>query len=79
MKSVNMLEAKTNLSKLIVFVEKNNASVIICRNGEPVAKISPIENKPNPLEIHSQLANSIEINYDPTEPLTDDEWPSEYL
>jgi antitoxin (DNA-binding transcriptional repressor) of toxin-antitoxin stability system len=41
--SVNIHEAKTDLSRLIREVEKG-ARVIICRNGEPVAELG----KPTP-------------------------------
>jgi len=40
MTTVNMLEAKTNLSKLVEAVEAGQeAEVIIARNGRPVARI----------------------------------------
>ena len=42
---VNIHEAKTNLSRLITEVEKGG-EVIIARNGEPVARLTPIEKKP---------------------------------
>ena len=35
---VNVHEAKTNLSKLLEAVEKGE-TVVICRNGRPVAKL----------------------------------------
>ncbi len=41
---VNVLEAKTNFSKLLAMLERREESeVIICRNGTPVAKITPYE------------------------------------
>lgn len=44
MPTVNMLEAKTNLSKLVEAVETGAASeVIIARNGRPVARLVPIQ------------------------------------
>ena len=37
---INMLEAKTNLTKLIKLLEtKQEDEIIICRNGEPCAKL----------------------------------------
>lgn len=43
MTTVNMLDAKTNLSKLVEAVETGTeAEVIIARNGRPVAKLVPI-------------------------------------
>ncbi len=40
MTTVNMLEAKTNLSKLVESVETGReAEIVIARNGKPVARI----------------------------------------
>ena len=40
---VNMLDAKTNLSKLVEAVETGAESeVVIARNGRPVARLIPI-------------------------------------
>ena len=44
MAQVNMLEAKTTLSKLVEKAERGE-DVVICRNGVPVAKLVPIEKK----------------------------------
>ena len=44
MARVNMLEAKTTLSKLVEKAERGE-DVVICRNGIPVAKLVPIEKK----------------------------------
>ena len=73
MKTVNVHEAKTNFSSLLARVEKDSASIVICRNGEPVADLVP-HKKVNRLKPHPVLSK-IEINYDPTEPLSEDEWP----
>lgn len=43
MPQVNMLEAKTNLSKLVEAVETGKErEIIIARNGKPVARIMPV-------------------------------------
>lgn len=43
MLQVNMFEAKTNLSKLIMGLENcTNDEIILARNGKPVARITPI-------------------------------------
>lgn len=56
MPTVNMLEAKTNLSKLVEAVESGaEKEVILARNGKPVARIVPIEiaaKTPRPLGLH---------------------------
>jgi prevent-host-death family protein len=50
---VNMLEAKTQLSKLVEAVESGaETEIIIARNGKPAARLVPIEEKsvqPRPL------------------------------
>lgn len=46
MSTVNMLEAKTNLSKLVEAVESGaEEEVIIARNGKPAARLVPIDAK----------------------------------
>ena len=75
MKAVNIHEAKTKLSALIAEVEATGAGILICRNGTPVAELSLHTKRdrvtPDP------LLGRITIDYDPTEPLGDDEWPEE--
>jgi prevent-host-death family protein len=49
MNTVNMLEAKTNLSKLVDQVESGlESEIIIARNGKPAAKLVRIDAKPAP-------------------------------
>ena len=49
---VNMFEAKTTLSKLVASLEAGEEdSVVLARNGTPVAKLVLIENKPRPARI----------------------------
>ncbi len=49
MTTVNMLEAKNSLSKLVEAVELGNeAEIVIARNGRPVARLVPIEKKKRP-------------------------------
>ena len=44
MPTVNMLEAKTQLSKLVEAVESGaEAEIVIARNGKPAARLVPIE------------------------------------
>ncbi|MEA1967479.1 MAG: type II toxin-antitoxin system Phd/YefM family antitoxin [Thermodesulfobacteriota bacterium] len=42
MEQINIHEAKTQFSKLIVSVEKGN-KIIIARHGKPVAKLVPFQ------------------------------------
>lgn len=44
MTQVNMLEAKTQLSKLVEAVESGKErEIVLARNGKPVARIVPVE------------------------------------
>ena len=46
MTTVNMLEAKNNLSKLVEAVESGGErEIIIARNGRPAARLVPLEQK----------------------------------
>lgn len=71
MQSVNVHEAKTNLSSLLAEIEKGK-SFLICRNGKVVADLVP-HKKRKRTKVHPLLSR-IKINYDPTEVLTEDEW-----
>ena len=47
MLQVNVIEAKTDLSRLIRLLESNREDEIrVARNGKPVVKITAIEKKP---------------------------------
>ena len=71
---INIHEAKTKLSSVLMEIEKKRNSFIICRNGKPVAKLSPfIDSRGNRLGKHPTMGN-IQINFDPTEDLTEEEW-----
>lgn len=53
MTQVNMLEAKTKLSKLVEAVETGKETeVILARNGKPVAKIVGLAPKKRPIGLH---------------------------
>jgi len=47
MSTVNMLEAKTHLSKLVESLESGQETeIIIARNGRPAARLVPLQQKP---------------------------------
>jgi prevent-host-death family protein len=73
MKIVNIHEAKTKLSALLAEVEAKGEKVLICRHGKPIADLVP-HHKSSRLEPHPVM-RKIRIDYDPTEPLSKDEWP----
>lgn len=74
MKMVNIHEAKTQLSALLAEVEKTGERILICRYGKPVADLVPHRNRSR-LEPHPVMSQ-LQIKYDPTEPLGEDEWPA---
>jgi prevent-host-death family protein len=73
MKRVDVHEAKNQFDGLMARVEENGESIVICRNGLPVAELVPHKRR-NRTRIHPVLSK-IKINYDPVEPLSRDEWP----
>ncbi len=73
MRTVNIHEAKSNLSSLLVRVERHGEAIVICRNGEPVADLVPHQ-RPDRNKVHPVLSK-IKIGYDPVEPLSAGEWP----
>ena len=75
MKTVNIHEAKTNLSSVLKEIETHGETFLICRNGKPVADLVP-HNRKNRTAPHSVMSK-IQINYDPTETLSENEWPEE--
>ncbi len=72
---LNIHEAKTKLSAVLMQIEKTGESVVICRNGKAIAELGPVKTKKriNRLGKHPEMCK-IKINYDPMEDLTDDEW-----
>lgn len=76
MQAVNVHEAKTRLSALIAKIESDQETILLCRNGKPVAEIVPYRKKkmPYPLKPHPRLGG-LKIKCDLTAPLSDEEWP----
>ena len=73
---VNTHEAKSKLSALLAAVEKKGESVLICRNGKAVAELkAPARQSINRLEPEPSLR--VDLKYDPTEPLSEEEWPAD--
>ena len=73
MKTVNVHEAKTNFSSLLAKLEADSKTVVICRNGEPVADLVPHQ-RASRIKRHPVLGK-IKIGDDPVEPLSAEEWP----
>ena len=76
MKTVNVHEAKTNFSSLLAKLEADSETIVICRNGEPVADLVPHQRasriKPHP------ILGKMKIKYDPIETATEAEWPRRF-
>lgn len=73
MKTINVHDAKTHFSKLLASVETAGGSFVICRDGQPVADLVPHKHASR-IKPHPSLSK-IRISYDPTEPLSTEEWP----
>ena len=73
MKTVNVHEAKTNFSSLLAKLEADSETIVICRNGEPVADLVPHQRasriKPHP------VLGKIKSTMTRLRPLSEDEWP----
>jgi prevent-host-death family protein len=68
MKTVNIHEAKTHLSRLLESVEEGE-EVIIARAGKPIAKLVPLKSKPRR---PGGLKGKIRVREDFDEPLPDE-------
>ncbi|MFW6164282.1 MAG: type II toxin-antitoxin system Phd/YefM family antitoxin [Planctomycetota bacterium] len=74
---VNTHEAKTQLSALLGRVERDREEITICRNGRPVARLVPIDDRPpDPLRANPRLGPVV-FHEDPCAPLDDEGWPEE--
>ena len=73
--SVNTHEAKTTFSALLKRVEEENETILVCRNGHPVAEIHAVPKTSTSELPDPEPSLSVELHYDPTEPLADDELP----
>ncbi len=75
MKSLNVHEAKTHLSALLVEIEEKGESFIICRAGKPIAELRPVRRPHGRLSVHP-IACQIHFSEDPASPLQPEEWGS---
>ena len=77
MLTVSTYEAKTHLSH---FLNRALAGekVVICRGKKPLVELTPVSRRKRvgSLKAHPVLGK-IKINYDPVEPLSDEEMPKE--
>ena len=72
MRTLNVHEAKTNLSAVLAQIESSQASFTICRNGKPVADLIPHRKRsrlaPDP------FLSQVKVHADLTEPIGDGDW-----
>lgn len=73
MKTLNIHEAKTQLSSLLQQIDDNDTSFVICKNGKPIATLCPFI-KGDRTQTHTVMSD-FTIDYDPTETLSNEEWP----
>jgi prevent-host-death family protein len=73
--TVNTHDAKTHLSALLAKVESKHETIVICRNGTPVAELQPWQKNKNPFHQNPKLIK-VKFKEDPWLPLSEDEWPS---
>jgi antitoxin (DNA-binding transcriptional repressor) of toxin-antitoxin stability system len=78
--TVSTYEAKTHLSRLLDQTLAGE-KVVICRGKTPLVELTPVSGTQGgghqPLTAHPVLGK-ININYDPVEPLSEEEIPEEY-
>jgi prevent-host-death family protein len=77
--NVNTHEAKTRLSALLDIVETGKDTVVICRNGRPIANLvrhTEPASKPSRRGLFPELKGTILT--DLTLPLDEEAWPSEF-
>lgn len=75
MKTINIHDAKTCLSRLLAQIERGSKGVVICRNGKPVADLVPHRSEVSMAA--DRKLGAIKINYDPTEEVGDADWPAD--
>ncbi len=76
---MNTHEAKTRLSALLDIVETGKDTVVIYRNGRPIANLvrnTEPASKPSRRVLFPELKGTILT--DPTLPLDEEAWPSEF-
>lgn len=75
MKTVNVHDAKTGLSRLLAEIEKSGKRIVICRNGKPIADLVP--HRRDVSMAADKKLGAIKIKYDPTEEAAEADWPAD--
>lgn len=76
--TVNMHEAKSQLSKLVMEA-LHGEDVVLCTNGQPRVRLTPIPTNPAERDLTPDpaLMPTLAQGYDPAEPLGADEFPDD--
>jgi antitoxin (DNA-binding transcriptional repressor) of toxin-antitoxin stability system len=75
MKTVNLYEAKTHLSRIVSELEHEEDCIVLCRNGVPVADILPHRaSRVGLKEVDPELAGANYVG-DPCATLDESDWP----
>ena len=80
MTTVTIHEAAANLSTLLAAVEEKGETVLICRNGKPVAELKSVSApKLDRLKPHPDLKPLwVAPDFDAAAPVSEEEWPEEF-
>ncbi len=76
MKTINMHEAKTQLSRVVADVVRTGEPFLICRNGKPVAELRAY--KPRPAVLKADPRLKVKFKEDPARPLDPQDWPEAF-
>lgn len=71
---VNMHQAKTSLSQLVQAVEERGETVVVCRNGRPVARLVPHTGESLDHFRRDPRLGGVLLE-DPSAPLPPEAWP----
>lgn len=77
MKTLSIQETTRQFPLLLMEIEQTREPVMICRNGKPIAELTPLPHRSR-LQPHP-IMSRIEIRYDPVVPLEADEWTEEEI
>jgi len=70
MKTVNIHEAKSQLSALLSFVQEGKEHIVICKSGHPIAELIPY--KKNKRSNVKKSLRPVSISAVLTEPISED-------
>jgi antitoxin (DNA-binding transcriptional repressor) of toxin-antitoxin stability system len=80
MTNVNVQEAAASFPRLLAAVEGTGETILICREGQPVAELRPLSPRANVdrLRTHPDLKPLwVAPDFDPAAAASEDEWPEE--